>query len=101
MKTINDIVAEMRMDIPRVVDTKIILNNYADRLEETYKSYNDEVVELLKGVIEGVCQHCDMQSACAEGEDGMSTHCNAVAKARHFIALHSVPDLNDEECPFY
>lgn len=34
MKTIKDILAEMRMDIPRVVNAKVILRNYADRIEE-------------------------------------------------------------------
>ena len=37
METINDIVCEMRKDIPRVVDTKVILRNYADRIEAARK----------------------------------------------------------------
>ena len=36
-ETITDIVAEMRMDIPRVVDAKVILRNYADRIEKVLK----------------------------------------------------------------
>ena len=38
METINDIVCEMRKDIPRVVDAKVILRNYADRLEAAVKA---------------------------------------------------------------
>jgi hypothetical protein len=100
METIDDIAAEMCKDIPRVVDAKVILRNYADRIEAAHKSYNREVVELLKDVIAGVCLHCDMQSACQEGEDGMSTNCNAVAKAKHFIEQHTEPELNNDELPF-
>lgn len=37
METIADIVREMRKDIPRVVDAKVILRNYADRIEAAYK----------------------------------------------------------------
>ena len=37
-KTINDIVREMRKDMPRVVDTKVILCNYADRIEAAAKA---------------------------------------------------------------
>jgi hypothetical protein len=33
METINDIVREMRKDMPRVIDAKVILRNYADRIE--------------------------------------------------------------------
>ena len=36
-ETIANIVAEMRKDIPRVVDAKIILRNYADRIEAAHK----------------------------------------------------------------
>lgn len=33
METINDIIVEMRKAMPRVVDAKVILRNYADRIE--------------------------------------------------------------------
>ena len=36
-ETLADIVAEMRKDIPRVVDARIILRNYADRIEAAAK----------------------------------------------------------------
>lgn len=95
-ESIEDITAEMRgneFDSP-------VAKDWANRIEVAQKAYNKEVTELLKGVIEGVCQHCDMRDACAEGEDGMSTTCNAVAKAKHFIEQHSEPELNDDDCPF-
>lgn len=38
MKTINDIIAEMRKDMPRVIDAKVILRNYADRIEAAVKA---------------------------------------------------------------
>ena len=43
METINDIVCEMRKDIPRVVDTKVILRNYADRIEAARKREREAV----------------------------------------------------------
>jgi hypothetical protein len=38
MKMIKDIIAEMRKDMPRVVDAKVILRNYADRIEAAAKA---------------------------------------------------------------
>lgn len=38
METISDIVREMRKDIPRVIDAKVILRNYADRIEKAAKA---------------------------------------------------------------
>ena len=35
--TIDDIVREMRKDMPRVIDPKVILCNYADRIEAAHK----------------------------------------------------------------
>jgi hypothetical protein len=37
MATIDDILREMRKDIPRVVDAKVILRNYANRIEAAIK----------------------------------------------------------------
>lgn len=45
METINDIIAEMRKDIPRVVDTKVILRNYADRIEAAHKREREATCE--------------------------------------------------------
>ena len=45
-ETIADIVAEMREDMPRVVDTRIILRNYADRIEAAYRRECAEVREI-------------------------------------------------------
>lgn len=74
METIKDIVADIRRrnddgfpldgesSHPLVEDMRLL----ADRIDEAYKSYNREVVELLKDIIAGICVHCDMQSACQE-----------------------------------
>lgn len=40
MESIKDIIAEMRKDMPRVVDAKVILRNYADRIEEALTNCN-------------------------------------------------------------
>lgn len=40
METIKDIVAEMRKDMPRVIDPKVILCNYADRIEQSVTNCN-------------------------------------------------------------
>lgn len=45
METINDIVREMRKDMPRVVDSKIILRNYADRIEAAWQAERERVAE--------------------------------------------------------
>ena len=110
METINDIVREMRSgklsatveceNCGSEYEQRFSFDTLADRIEAAIEAYNQEVVELLKSVIDGVCLHCDMQSACQEGEDGMSTTCNAVAKANHFIEQHTEPELNNDECPF-
>jgi hypothetical protein len=107
-ESIEDITAEMRgneFDSPAfdryaLNSVRCLAKDWANRIEVAQKAYNKEVTELLKEVIECTCLHCDMQDACAEGEDGMSTTCNAVAKARHFIEQHSDPELNNDECPF-
>lgn len=49
--TIDDIVREMRKDMPRVIDPKVILRNYADRIEEAvakYKKALSDVVYIVK-----------------------------------------------------
>lgn len=52
METIKDIVAEMRKDMPRVVDAKVILRNYADRIEQAVTNFNQfkmrEALERLR-----------------------------------------------------
>lgn len=101
METIKDVLDEMRRGmIPKHRHDRELLLNFADRIEAASKAYNKEVTELLREVIAGVCLHCDMQSTCQEGEDGMPTTCNAVAKARRFIEQHSEPELNNDEYPF-
>jgi hypothetical protein len=46
-ETIDDIVCEMRKDMPRVVDTKVILRNYADRIEAAVKHQFRETTKTI------------------------------------------------------
>jgi hypothetical protein len=46
-ETIDDIVREMRKDMPRVVDAKIILRNYADRIEAAVKHQFRETTKTI------------------------------------------------------
>lgn len=41
-----------------------------------------ELYEALFEIVGEMCIHCDLQDACREGEDGMSSPCNMVHKAR-------------------
>jgi hypothetical protein len=53
METIKDIVAEMRKDMPRVVDAKVILRNYADRIEKAVTNFNQlKMREALQRVVD-------------------------------------------------
>lgn len=63
MKAVMYILDEMRKDIPRVVDAKVILRNYADRIEAVVKHYwcdltnmipHEEVGNPQKGPIEDI-----------------------------------------------
>ena len=54
MKTIDDILCEMRKDIPRVVDTKVILRNYADRIEAAWERKAKEIAT-ENAVLPAVC----------------------------------------------
>lgn len=66
METINDIVAEMRKDIPRVIDTKIILRNYADRIEAAMKAECEELhkrIKLWSDRADELRKKCDEQYA--------------------------------------
>lgn len=100
MKTVDDVLRKMRYGvIPKHRHDRELLMNFADRIEAAVKAYNKEITELFREVIGGVCLHCDLQTACQEGEDGMSTTCNAVAKANHFIEQHTEPE-SDKDLPF-
>lgn len=59
----------------------------------------EDLVDAVKELRDGMCQHCDMRDLCAEGEDGMSTTCNAMAKVKSFIERHERHETNDE-APF-
>lgn len=47
MKRIDEILCEMRKDIPRVVDAKVILRNYADRIEAVVKHQFRDTTKLI------------------------------------------------------
>lgn len=96
METIEDIIGDIRAQNQGLPEDGYALSplvcdllGLADRIEAAVKAYNKEITELLREVIGGVCLHCDLQTACQEGEDGMPTTCNAVAKATHFIEQHT------------
>jgi hypothetical protein len=107
METIEDIIAELREHSGETLPPWVIFNEdggldvtlFADRIEAAVKAYNKEITELLLEVIGGVCLHCDLQTSCQEGEDEMSTTCNAVAKATHFINQHTEPE-SGKDLPF-
>ena len=44
---IDDIVREMRKDMPRVIDPKVILRNYADRIEEAVTKYKKALSDVV------------------------------------------------------
>ena len=46
--TIDDIVRKMRKDMPRVIDPKVILRNYADRIEKAMEVERKEWRKMLK-----------------------------------------------------
>jgi hypothetical protein len=96
MEKIEDIVAEIREMERHAVGGIVPVNpgRLADRIEASVKAYNK-----LREVIGGVCLHCDLQTACQKREDGMSTTCNAVAKATHFIEQHTEPE-SGKDLPF-
>lgn len=74
----------------------------ADVVNEAVKHESAELEDLVVAVKElrdGMCQHCDMRDLCVEGEDGMSTTCNAMAKIKNFIERHEKHETNDE-APF-
>ena len=60
----------------------------------------EEIVSAVEELLKGMCPHCDMQDSCAEGEDGMSTTCNAMAKARDLIRKYKQQEEVDNGNPF-
>lgn len=72
---------------------------YLDRIEAAWKREREEIVDAVSVLRDGMCPHCDMQQQCAEGDDGMSTTCNAMAIVNNFINRYKEPEVSDE-CPF-
>lgn len=75
------------------------LREYADRIEAAAEREREELVQSVEELRDGMCPHCDMRDLCVEGEDGMSTTCNAMAKVKNFIERHKKYETNDE-APF-
>lgn len=122
-ETIADIVAEMRMGSPvnpgayriglpdkitvlecgvemRTIQIKTVtVKELADRIEAAWKREREEIVNEVSVLRDGLCLHCDLQQQCAEGEDGMPTTCNAMAKVNNFIDRYNEYEVSDE-CPF-
>lgn len=72
-------------------EAKVIKNAYVDLL--------DSIAAFVNEVASAQCLHCDLQGACAEGEDGMPTSCNSICKVRQFVELFSKPS-SDDGLPF-
>lgn len=75
------------------------LDREADRIEAAAKLEIDEIVSAVSELREGMCLHCALQDQCADGEDGMPTTCNAMAKVNNFINRYKKVEARDE-CPF-
>lgn len=59
MKTSKEIIAEMRKDIPRVVDAKVILRNYADRIEEAVTDCNQLKMRSALECIDSIAKYLE------------------------------------------
>lgn len=84
METINDIVCEMRKDIPRVIDAKVILRNYADRIEAAHEFWS--AVDKSRAAGEGYA--AGKQAATCKD----SLHVGNAAKMRE--ALYAINSIN-------
>lgn len=110
--TIADIVAALRkcgdewvgdMSMVYMEGAGCFASYLADCLEAAMRRERKELVDAVREATGGMCLHCDMQQACAEGEDGMPTTCNAMARVRNFIETYETHDEdegNNDECPF-
>ena len=78
------------------------LFEWARDLQEAYDALVAEALDVVNNLAsESQCMHCDMQSACQEGEDGMPTACTPFIKARHFREKYRVEEKNDnDDTPF-
>jgi hypothetical protein len=64
MKTVDNILCEMRKDIPRVVDAKVILRNYADRLEAAVKYQFRETTKTIPHEKVAVAENATTTPTC-------------------------------------
>ena len=76
------------------------VEDWADRIETAVKWEREELVKSVKELRDGMCPHCDMQHLCAEGEDGMPTTCNAMAKVNAFVARYKPRHEPNDGIPF-
>ena len=74
-------------------------DEWADRIDAAVSREISEIVSTVSELREGMCLHCDLQDQCADGEDGMPTTCNAMAKVNNFINRYKKVETRDE-CPF-
>ncbi len=94
METIKGIVAEMRKDIPRVVDAKVILRNYADRIEQAVTNCNQfrmrKALEQAQRVL-----HCAIVAEILKGEDAheaLNVVTNALSQPPRNCDRFNAPD---------
>lgn len=91
------------MNLYRFIQPSDDITFYAEDDDVAFAAWKREREELVKSVEElrdGMCPHCDMQHLCAEGEDGMPTTCNAMAKVNAFVARYKQRHETDAGMPF-
>lgn len=79
------------------------IQHFADDINHSYNEFRNEVFEVLDNLMDGMCEYCDMQTLCAEGEDGMPTRCNGLLRAKQFVERYkenSIIKNENDECPF-
>lgn len=108
MKNINEVIDEIEkaeaswhVEPVAALPTQY-LKEWADNLRGAYKAFVAEALEVVASLASiDNCMHCDLHDACAEGEDGMPTTCNAYARARIFLEKYKLEEsADDSELPF-
>ena len=69
MNAVMDILNEMRKDIPRVVDAKVILRNYADRIEAAIKEKRKDRHRMLNESEDTIKTLEQIYDAIEQGQD--------------------------------
>ena len=95
----NDLILDFDRTEAEEKEGKYLLS-LANRLEKAYQREIEDLMDAVKTLRDGACLHCDMKEACSEGEDGMSTTCNAVANLNAFINTHSKVEVCNDDYPF-